>query len=65
LARGKLFLNEAWEGSMKILIRLFDPKSEKEQLFQVEARMLNEMTNPSKAYVVLDGKEYLIEVDLS
>jgi len=49
-------------GNVHISIRLFQPKTDKERLFQIEARVLNEIKNPSEACFTLDGKEYVIEI---
>ncbi len=47
--------------NMKLIIRLAEPKTDKEQMFRVEARV-EDIRKPGKAYVNLNGMEYLIEV---
>jgi hypothetical protein len=46
---------------MKLVIILAEPKTEKERLFRVLAEV-DDMRNPGTTWVVIDGKEYLVEV---
>jgi hypothetical protein len=47
---------------MKVVVKLASPKNAKEQMFQLEELLENEITNPSVGYVIIGGKEYKIEV---
>lgn len=49
---------------MKLTFRLHEPKTESDRLFSAEAEV-NELKSPGEAYVVLDGKEYRIQVEFN
>ena len=46
---------------MHLIVKLSQPKSDKERLFRLEIPV-EDLRTPGEAYVTLDGKEYLIEV---
>ncbi len=46
---------------MKLILKLANPKTEKEQLVRVEAE-IDDLRNPGKGNLWIDGKEYLIEL---
>jgi hypothetical protein len=46
---------------MKLVFRYFQPKTDKERMFHIEADV-NDLKTPGEAYVVIEGKEYLVEV---
>lgn len=46
---------------MKLVIRLAQPETDQERMFCVESHG-HDLGNPAEVWVVLDGKEYLIEV---
>jgi hypothetical protein len=46
---------------MKLVIRIAEPKTQKERLYHVEAEVAD-LRDPGEAWAVIDGKEYLIDV---
>jgi hypothetical protein len=47
---------------MKIVIKLASPKTEKEQIFRLETYTENDISEPNIAYVILNKKEYRLEI---
>lgn len=46
---------------MKLYFKIAQPKSSKERLYKIEAEV-NDMKTPGEAYVIINGKEYLVEI---
>ena len=46
---------------MKIIIRLAHPQTDKQRLFQLEVP-IDDLKNPGRGNMVIEGKEYLLEV---
>jgi len=46
---------------MKLVVHVMKPKNQKEQMFKVEA-IVDESKKPGEASVLIDSKEYKIEI---
>lgn len=51
----------AGEEAMKLMVRLAEPRTEKETLFHLEIPV-DDMKEPGIAHVTLEGKEYIVEI---
>jgi hypothetical protein len=46
---------------MKLILRLAQPKDSKERMFRIESDV-DDIRNPGEAFLILDGKEYVVEL---
>ncbi len=46
---------------MKLVIKLANPKTERDRMFRAEA-IVDDLRDPGEAWVVIHGREYLVEV---